>query len=114
MAIGYGGVGLLWPQSLLWNARLLPFIYLTRYLLAAIGVAEIVAWSSPSPQLRRRRRTAMRATWVVAASATPRRGQRRSASCARPRPPLPECLPFASSRSNDNGKWVYDWPVRSE
>jgi hypothetical protein len=30
-----------WPQSHLWNARLLPFFYLTRYLLVALGVVEI-------------------------------------------------------------------------
>jgi hypothetical protein len=30
-----------WPQSHLWNARLLPFFYLTRYLLVAMGVVEV-------------------------------------------------------------------------
>lgn len=30
-----------WPQNLLWNARLLPFMYLTRYMLVALGIAEI-------------------------------------------------------------------------
>ena len=30
------------PQSLLWNNRLLPFMYLTRYMLAAVGLVELV------------------------------------------------------------------------
>ncbi|HEX9682783.1 MAG TPA: hypothetical protein VGA13_06855 [Acidimicrobiales bacterium] len=30
------------PQGRLWNARLLPFLYLTVYLLAAIGAAELI------------------------------------------------------------------------
>ena len=30
MAIGFGAWACLWPQSHLWNARLLPFMYLTR------------------------------------------------------------------------------------
>src|SRR6476620_6813580 len=41
MCIGYGVWACLWPQSHLWNARLLPFFYLTRDLLVALGVAEI-------------------------------------------------------------------------
>jgi len=41
MCIGYGVWACLWPQSHLWNARLLPFFYLTRDLLVAMGVAEI-------------------------------------------------------------------------
>jgi hypothetical protein len=39
--IGYWGWAWLWPQSLLWNARLLPFMYLARYLLVALGVVEL-------------------------------------------------------------------------
>jgi hypothetical protein len=30
-----------WPQSHLWNARLLPFLYLTRYFLVVLGIVEI-------------------------------------------------------------------------
>jgi hypothetical protein len=41
MCIGYAVWACLWPQSHLWNARLLPFYYLTRDLLVAMGVAEI-------------------------------------------------------------------------
>ncbi len=41
MCIGYAIWACLWPQSHLWNARLLPFFYLTRDLLVAMGVAEI-------------------------------------------------------------------------
>jgi hypothetical protein len=32
------------PQLILWNVRLLPFFYLARYLLAALGIAEITTW----------------------------------------------------------------------
>ncbi|MGE3328309.1 MAG: hypothetical protein AB7N61_23185 [Acidimicrobiia bacterium] len=42
MAIGYGTWAVLWPQSHLWNARLLPFLYLTRFMLAAVGFGEIM------------------------------------------------------------------------
>jgi hypothetical protein len=41
LTIGYGVWAVLWPQNLLWNARLLPFFYLGRYLLVALGVAEL-------------------------------------------------------------------------
>jgi hypothetical protein len=41
MSIGFGVWAVLMPQSLLWNNRLLPFMYLTRYMLAAVGVVEI-------------------------------------------------------------------------
>jgi hypothetical protein len=41
MCIGYAIWALVWPQSHLWNARLLPFYYLTRDFLVAIGVAEV-------------------------------------------------------------------------
>lgn len=41
MSIGFGAWAVLQPQSLLWNNRLLPFMYLTRYMLAAIGVVEL-------------------------------------------------------------------------
>ncbi|HKA02769.1 MAG TPA: hypothetical protein VKD67_00525, partial [Acidimicrobiales bacterium] len=50
MCIGYGVWAALWPNSPdipvlgavnLWNARLLPFFYLTRYFLVAMGVAEV-------------------------------------------------------------------------
>jgi hypothetical protein len=45
MCIGYAVWAALWPNSPgginLWNARLLPFFYLTRDLLVALGVVEI-------------------------------------------------------------------------
>jgi hypothetical protein len=41
MSLLFGAWAVLQPQSLLWNNRLLPFMYLTRYMLAAIGVVEI-------------------------------------------------------------------------
>ena len=43
VAVVFGTWACIWPQSHLWNARLLPFMYLARYLLAFIGVYEIVA-----------------------------------------------------------------------
>lgn len=56
------------PQGRLWNARLLPFWYLSLYLLAALGVAElgrtIAALSSRDPESPRRSVTI--ATAVVA------------------------------------------------
>ena len=44
MTVGYGTWAYLWPQSILWNARLLPFMYLTRYMLAAMGVVAVVRY----------------------------------------------------------------------
>ena len=59
------------PQGKLWNARLLPFWYLSLYLLAAIGVAElgrtIASLLSRDPDTPRRSVTI--ATAVVAALA---------------------------------------------
>lgn len=43
MTLVFGAWACLQPASLLWNARLLPFFYLGRYLLAAIGFVELVA-----------------------------------------------------------------------
>ena len=43
VAVVFGTWACIWPQSHLWNARLLPFMYLARYLLAFIGVYEIVS-----------------------------------------------------------------------
>ena len=42
MTVIYGTWAYAWPQSLLWNARLLPFMYLTRYMLAALGMVTVV------------------------------------------------------------------------
>jgi hypothetical protein len=44
MTLIYGVWIVVWPQSMFWNARLTPFYYICRYLLAAIGVAEIGFW----------------------------------------------------------------------
>jgi hypothetical protein len=43
IAVVFGAWACLWPQSHLWNARLLPFMYLARYMLAFIGVYELFA-----------------------------------------------------------------------
>jgi hypothetical protein len=40
----FGTWAVVWPQSHLWNARILPFFYLSRYLLVAIGVAELAVF----------------------------------------------------------------------
>ena len=44
MTLIYGVWIIVWPQSMFWNARLTPFYYICRYLLAAIGAAEIGLW----------------------------------------------------------------------
>ncbi len=41
MTVLFAAWAVVMPQSLLWNNRLLPFMYLTRYMLAAVGVVEI-------------------------------------------------------------------------
>ena len=59
MAIGFGVWAYIQPQSLLWNARLLPFMYLCRYLLAAYGLVMILRflvdrmWTGGSVDARR-------------------------------------------------------------
>jgi hypothetical protein len=40
----FAGWALIWPTSFLWNARLLPFLYLCRFLLVAIGTWDVVAF----------------------------------------------------------------------
>jgi 6-pyruvoyl-tetrahydropterin synthase related domain len=37
----------LWAEAPLWNARMLPFIYLFSMLVAAWGAAQVVAWLTP-------------------------------------------------------------------
>jgi 6-pyruvoyl-tetrahydropterin synthase related domain len=48
LVLGFMGWILKWedyfPTSHLWNARLLPFMYLCRYLLAAIGLFDLTSW----------------------------------------------------------------------
>jgi hypothetical protein len=46
MALGYGAIAPIWPQLLLWNARLLPFMYLMRYMLAFLGIVEVVRFAA--------------------------------------------------------------------
>ncbi len=40
LAVGFALGFVVWPQEILWNARLLPFWYLCVYLLAAVGVGR--------------------------------------------------------------------------
>jgi hypothetical protein len=42
LALGYGAIAPVWPQLLLWNARLLPFMYLMRYMLVFLGLLEVI------------------------------------------------------------------------
>ena len=49
MTLIYGAWIVVWPQSMFWNARLTPFYYICRYLLAALGVAEIGLWIASTP-----------------------------------------------------------------
>ena len=44
MTLIYGVWIIVWPQSMFWNARLTPFYYLCKYLLAALGAVEIGLW----------------------------------------------------------------------
>ncbi|MCP3912252.1 MAG: hypothetical protein GY713_15010 [Actinomycetia bacterium] len=44
MALAGAAAFILVPQGRLWNARLLPFYYLSLSLLAAVGVTEIIRW----------------------------------------------------------------------
>jgi hypothetical protein len=43
-AYAFAGWALVWPTSFLWNARLLPFLYLCRFLLVAIGIWDVVGF----------------------------------------------------------------------
>lgn len=72
MVVATGVAFVLLPQGRLWNARLLPFYYLCVYLLAALGVAEIVRalvdrLAGPHPA---RRRLALQLAPVVALGVT--------------------------------------------
>ncbi|MHB8468117.1 MAG: hypothetical protein ACYDD7_25145 [Acidimicrobiales bacterium] len=42
MAVGIACAFVVWPSGTMWNGRLLPMWYLSVYLLAAIGVADVV------------------------------------------------------------------------
>lgn len=42
-AIGFSIWAIVWPTALLWNARILPWAYFSRYLLAAFGLADAMA-----------------------------------------------------------------------
>ncbi len=60
-----------WPQSMFWNARLTPFYYICRYLLAALGAAEIGLWIAArltKPDSPRPNRTVTALIPVVGAS----------------------------------------------
>ena len=89
----------LWPQSHLWNARLLPFFYLTRDLLVAMGVAEIGLFIA---RLLRPGDARVR-EWFRVRHARVRRHRRPH----RPRPAPPE--PAVLRRSAGTGReWVYE------
>ena len=97
VAVVFGAWACIWPQSHLWNARLLPFMYLARYLLAFIGVYELVALvvrhvrlelrdgAARTPSADRRRRWTRQANGLASPGrAVGRRLDRaRSASCSR-------------------------------
>ena len=46
------------PEGRLWNVRILPFYYLTVYLAAALGVAELLRWTARALDRRRADRLA--------------------------------------------------------
>ncbi len=88
VAITFGVWACVWPQSHLWNARLLPFMYLARYLLAFIGSTRSRRWSCATPGSSYATRPAPPARPVVVAgwppgptgSARPPRGGRSARS----------------------------------
>jgi 6-pyruvoyl-tetrahydropterin synthase-like protein len=43
LTVVFGAWAVVQPSGLLWNARLLPFLYLSRYLLVAVGVVDLGA-----------------------------------------------------------------------
>ena len=113
---------IVWPQSMLWNARLLPFQYLCRYLLAAIGVAEIGLWLA-STCARRRVTPDGPSAFVTALDAGRRRGDLRrdprhepARSCPR-RPHRPEAdllgqrrrVQLARRSTSTQAAFVDDW-----
>jgi hypothetical protein len=49
-ALAFALLARLWPEAPLWNARMLPFIYLFSMLVAAWGAAQVVAWATPRVQ----------------------------------------------------------------
>ncbi len=71
MTLIYGVWIVVWPQSMFWNARLTPFYYICRYLLAALGAAEIGLWIAArltKPDSPRPNRTVTALIPVVGAS----------------------------------------------
>ncbi|MFP4512618.1 MAG: hypothetical protein ACLFRV_06690 [Acidimicrobiales bacterium] len=82
------------PQGRLWNERLLPFVHLCTYLLAAFGAAELVRWVAAST------RSQLRA-WVSAGGAV----LVAAVGIAMVAFPL-HALPFGQERDG-----IYRWPV---
>jgi 6-pyruvoyl-tetrahydropterin synthase related domain len=110
----YGTWAYLQPQSLLWNARLLPFMYLTRYMLAAMGVVAIVRliarFISPLESMD----TGITARRLLVVSA----GLLAFGTCAQQTFHLwavPD-FKFVKGAQRYDGvakKWVYEWPAWS-
>ena len=104
--IAQGGLPVI---GLLWNPRILPFLYLLRYMLAAIGVYEVFAYVRSSIALQRDPQAPQTAPgtsfgnavlWTMTAFCLVVVGVRYQA------------LPFASLRSGANGT-SYSWgPLR--
>jgi hypothetical protein len=105
----YGTWAYLQPQSLLWNARLLPFMYLTRYMLAAMGVVAVVRliarFISPLESMD----TGLTARRLLVISA----GLLAFGTCASQSFHLWR-LPGGAQRYDGAAKkWVYEWPAWS-
>ncbi len=66
-AYAFAGWALIWPTSFLWNARLLPFLSLCRFLLAAIGICDVAAFAQRHLGLLARERAERASTRAEAA-----------------------------------------------
>jgi hypothetical protein len=109
MTIIYGTWAYLWPQSLLWNARLLPFMYLTRYMLAAMGLVTVLRWIARfiSPLESHESGPTVRTLMIGGAALLA------FATCASTSFHLWR-VPGGAQRYDQNAKkWVFEWPAWS-
>jgi hypothetical protein len=109
MTVIYGTWAYLWPQSLLWNARLLPFMYLTRYMLAALGLVTVVRLIARfiSPLQSVETGTTSRALLLSGAAFLA------VATCASQSFHLWRVPGGAQRYDGASKKWVYEWPAWS-
>jgi hypothetical protein len=90
MSVGFVVV----PQGRLWNERLLPFVHLCTYLLAALGVAELIRWVAEAAEARAR-------PWIRAGGAV----LGLAVGLAMVAFPL-HALPFGGYRNDGSYRWL--------